>query len=127
MIPKILFDCWMNIPLLFKNFSRREWKYGWRLDVFDIKHYWLRYEFAPFWGQIHAHVVAICGDYSFNVAMHRLKENKVEQAQCLQAWSRKAYSYTAKVEQNFDELNIGKEDSSFAEQFSDVADVSVDG
>lgn len=33
MIPKILFDCWMNIPLLFKNSSRRGWKYGWRLSV----------------------------------------------------------------------------------------------
>jgi hypothetical protein len=47
-------------------------------DVFDIKHYWLRYEFAPSRGQqIHSHLLAICGDHSFNVAMHRLKGNKV--------------------------------------------------
>jgi hypothetical protein len=65
--------------------------------------------------------------YSFNVAMHRLKGNKVAQAKFLQAWSKKAYSYTAKVKQYFDKLNIDKEDSPCAEQFSDVADVSVDG
>ena len=96
-------------------------------DVFDIKHYWLRYEFAPSQGQIHSHLLAICGDHSFNVAMHRLKGNKEAQAKFLQAWSKKAYSYTAEVEQNFDELNIDKEDSACAERFSDVADVSVDG
>ena len=28
--------------------------------VFHIKHYWLRYEFAPSRGQIHAHMFAIC-------------------------------------------------------------------
>jgi hypothetical protein len=97
-------------------------------DVFDIKHYWLRYEFSPSQGQqIHSHLLAICGDHSFNVAMHRLKGNKVAQAKFLQAWSKKAYSYTAEVEQNFNELNIDKEDSACAELFFDVADVSVDG
>lgn len=95
--------------------------------VFDIKHYWLRYEFAPSRGQIHAHLLAICGDYSFNVAMHRLKGNKEAQATFLQSWSKKAYSYTAEVEQNFDELSIDKEDSPCAERFSDVTDLTVDG
>src|SRR5687767_3916891 len=28
-------------------------------NVFHIKHYWLRYEFAPSRGQIHAHILAI--------------------------------------------------------------------
>jgi hypothetical protein len=84
-------------------------------SVFDIKHYWLRYEFAPSRGQIHAHLLAICGYYSVNVAMHRLKGNKEAQAKFLQSWSKKAYSYTAEVKQNFDELNIDKEDSSCAE------------
>jgi hypothetical protein len=56
--------------------------------VFDIKHYWLRYEFAPSRGQIHAHLLAICGDYSFNVAMHRLKGNKEAQAK-VQSWSKR--------------------------------------
>ena len=28
--------------------------------VFGIKHYWVRYEFAPSRGQIHAHLLAIC-------------------------------------------------------------------
>jgi hypothetical protein len=49
------------------------------------------------------------------VAMHRLKGNKEAQAKFLQSWSKKAYSYTAEVKQNFDELNIDKEDSSCAE------------
>jgi hypothetical protein len=57
--------------------------------VFDIKHYWLRYEFAPSQGQIHAHLLAICADHSFNVAMHRLKGNKETQAKILQSWSKR--------------------------------------
>jgi phosphoserine aminotransferase len=61
------------------------------------------------------------------VAVHRLKGNKEAQAKFLASWSKKAYSYTAEVEQNFDELNINEEDSPCAEQFSDVTDVSVDG
>jgi hypothetical protein len=95
--------------------------------VFDIKHYWLRYEFAPSWGQIHANLLAICGDHSLNMAMHKLKRNKEAQAKFLQSWSKEAYSYTAEVEQNFDELNIDKENSPCAEQFSDISDLSVDG
>jgi hypothetical protein len=83
--------------------------------VFDIKHYWLRYEFAPSRGQIHAHLLAICSNHSFNVAMHRLKRNKEAQAKFLQSWSKQAYNYIAEVEQNFDELNIDKEDSPCAE------------
>ena len=30
--------------------------------IFHIKHYWLRYEFAPSRGQIHAHILAINED-----------------------------------------------------------------
>jgi hypothetical protein len=33
-------------------------------DVFGIKHYWVRYEFAPGRGQIHAHLLAIPEDQS---------------------------------------------------------------
>jgi hypothetical protein len=54
--------------------------------------------------------------------MHRLKGNKEAQAKYLASWSKKAYSYTDEVEQDFDELNIDKEDSLCAEGFSDVID-----
>jgi hypothetical protein len=95
--------------------------------VFDIKHYWLDMSLLHPGGQIHAHLLAICADHSFNVAMHRLKGIKEAQAKFLQSWSKKAYCYTAEVEQNFDDLNIDKEDSPSAEQFSDVTDLTVDG
>jgi hypothetical protein len=63
--------------MLFKNFPEKSGNMvAVGHDVFDVKHYWLRYEFAPSRGQIHAHLLAICSDHSFNVAMHRLKGNK---------------------------------------------------
>jgi hypothetical protein len=48
--------------------------------VFDIKHYWLRYEFAPSRGQVHAHLLAICDS---------LKGKKEAQAKFLQSWSKR--------------------------------------
>jgi len=96
--------------------------------VFDIKHFWLRYEFAPSRGQIHAHMLAICGDPSFNVVMHKLRDDKVAQAKFLQSWSKEAYGYTASVDNDlFTEITVDKSSSPCSELFSNITTRHADG
>ena len=40
-------------------------------SVFGIKHYWVRYKFAPSRGQIHAHLLAICDNQNMLKAIHQ--------------------------------------------------------
>ena len=40
-------------------------------DVFGIAHYWMRYEFAPSRGQIHAHILAISNDKQILYDMYK--------------------------------------------------------
>ena len=49
--------------------------------IFGIKHYWVRYEFAPGRGQIHAHLLAIPEDQSIYKSAHALykQENGEEE------------------------------------------------
>jgi len=97
-------------------------------DVFFIKHFWGRMEFSPGRGQIHCHLLAICGDQSYNMVMHKLKGNKVAQATFLQTWASKAYNYTAEVDmETFNAMKIGNDDSPCSERLSEVDDVILDG
>jgi hypothetical protein len=57
--------------------------------VFGIKHYWLRFEFAPSRGQMHAHVLGIHEDPDVLQEAHRLRANKTLQAIYLQDWAEK--------------------------------------
>ena len=63
--------------------------------VFGIKHYWLRYEFAPGRGQIHAHMLAIPDDKTMMLEYHRLKGDKVAQAAFLGKYTSERFKYTA--------------------------------
>src|SRR5687767_10684758 len=47
--------------------------------VFHIKHYWLRFEFAPSRGQIHAHMLAIHDNHFVMEPYYRYKKNRKEQ------------------------------------------------
>ena len=47
--------------------------------VFHIKHYWLRYEFAPSRGQIHAHILAIHENSSILQPYFDLRKDKKKQ------------------------------------------------
>jgi len=76
--------------------------------VFDIKHHWLRYEFAPGRGQIHAHMLAIPNDQSIYNLAHEAG-NKVtgpSKADILADWAAKKFNLTAEVKDGFDELNL---------------------
>ncbi len=96
--------------------------------VFDIKHHWTRFEFAPARGQIHAHLLGICGNQSVNIAMHQLRNDKKAQAEFLQNWTRNAYDYTAEVDvDSYDQLNMDNNNNPCIQRASEVADIGLDG
>jgi Helitron helicase-like domain at N-terminus len=59
--------------------------------VFEIKHYWCRFEFAKSRGQIHAHLLAITKDSSDKDGvfhqMHRCRNDTKKQEQILGEWA----------------------------------------
>src|SRR5687767_8948126 len=54
--------------------------------VFHIKHYWLRYEFAPSRGQIHAHILAIHKNPRVIEPYFNNSGNREKQAEFLHKW-----------------------------------------
>ena len=92
-------------------------------DVFGIEHYWVRYEFAPGRGQIHAHLLAITKDQTIQELCYaEKKSNAGEEAQAtlLADWASKAFGLTASVENGFDDLNINKNNTPVRVRFTDV-------
>jgi hypothetical protein len=67
---------------------------------FGIKHCWLRFEFAPSRGQMHAHVLCIHEDPNVSQECHRLRANKTSQASCLQDWAERSFGMTAPSPEN---------------------------
>ena len=94
-------------------------------DVFDIRHYWVRYEFAPGRGQIHAHLLAICPDNLIQKLCHEdLKQTngKYRRDRRLAEWASKKFGLTASVKDGFDELHIDSKDSPCTMRFTDIQD-----
>ena len=65
--------------------------------VFGIDHYWIRYEFAPSRGQIHAHWLAICRDKKVLYALHRERDNQ-KRADLLAMWAKKKFDLSANID-----------------------------
>lgn len=63
--------------------------------VFQIKHYWLRYEFAPSRGQIHAHILAIHDKPKILQPYFELRNNKKHQEEFLHRWMAEDLGMTA--------------------------------
>ena len=69
--------------------------------LYGIKHYWIRYEFAPNRGQIHAHLLAIPHDHKIYELCHAdLKKGngKVLRAQRLAHWVEKHLGLVASID-----------------------------
>ena len=67
-------------------------------EVFNITHYWLRFEFAKGRGQIHSHMVCITSDYEFIADFHNeftVKRNKHQGAKIYADYARNTLSLTA--------------------------------
>ena len=64
-------------------------------QVFQIDHHWIRYEFAPSRGQIHAHMLCISRDQSMQQAMYTLRHKESAQAEVLSEWARRKIGMSA--------------------------------
>jgi hypothetical protein len=99
--------------------------------VFGIDHYWIRYEFAPSRGQIHAHIVAICNDKRVRFEMHEHRFDDKAQAEVLAKWASEKFGLTAELPccETYNEGNgENKEcsDDPVSIYFSSVKDIVVD-
>ena len=68
--------------------------------IFGIRHYWVRYEFAPGRGQIHAHLLAVSEDSSIYELCHRdlqKPDGEERRTQRLAEWAKKKFGLTASV------------------------------
>ena len=66
--------------------------------VFSIAHYWLRYEFAPSRGQIHAHFLAIHNDKEIQHDLHANRHSPEHQAKLLSDWAESKIALTAELD-----------------------------
>ena len=64
-------------------------------EIFGINHYWIRYEFAPSRGQIHAHLLAITGDRAIQIQMYQHRKDEQRQARLLAEWAQQKFRLTA--------------------------------
>ena len=69
--------------------------------LFKIKHYWLRFEFAPSRGQIHAHMLAICDFKDVFERNAQMKNTPGAQAEFLRLWSEEQLGLTCNVPEEF--------------------------
>jgi Helitron helicase-like domain at N-terminus len=90
-------------------------------DVFGIEHYWLRFEFAPSRGQIHAHMLVICPKYKsvFREASKITSDDA--KAEFLAEWCETHFGYTSKLYDN-DRINqkVNTDCHPCATKFSDL-------
>lgn len=78
--------------------------------IFGIQHYWVRYEFTPGRGQIHAHLLAITDQQNIYKLAH--DAGKIDdpspgqsRAEILSNWASKKIGLTASTEPGFDEID----------------------
>jgi len=69
------------------------------LEVFGIKYYWGRFEFAKSRGQIHLHLLAIVDDIALFETLWNLKGQKQEQDDLLAEWAKQRFNLTATIEE----------------------------
>jgi hypothetical protein len=77
--------------------------------LIGIKHHWLRYEFAPSRGQIHAHMLAICDNNDVLQKCQSLKHDKKQLANYLASWLGDTLGMTAVVNTNYAGLDLKEE------------------
>ena len=91
--------------------------------VFGIEHYWVRYEFAPGRGQIHAHLLAIAGKSEIHRLCHELlqgENGEERRSEVVGEWAGQRFGLTASVDAGFDELDVDKANTPNTIRFSDV-------
>jgi hypothetical protein len=95
-------------------------------NIFGIRHFWLRYEFAPSRGQIHAHIIAISDDHAIQYKLHALKGNDAAQAQVLADWAASKFRLTARHPSTVADPLVTNDTHPCGMYFSDVIDKNQD-
>lgn len=91
--------------------------------IFDIAHYWVRYEFAPGRGQIHAHLLAITNEKTMKKLCHldlQQPNGKKLRDQRLSSWAKNKFGLTASVSDGFDTREITPSESPCTFRFRDI-------
>ena len=65
--------------------------------IFRIQHHWLRYEFAPGRGQIHAHMLAITDHKDIFQEAYLHRDHPDKQADILSNWAAETFGMTASI------------------------------
>ena len=92
--------------------------------IFDIKHYWVQYEFAPGRGQIHAHLLAITNDQRiYNLCYEEAKKDDTPSglhAVKMSEWMKKQVGLTATVEEGFNDLEVTNDNNPVSRHYTDI-------
>ena len=93
--------------------------------VFGIQHYWIRYEFTPGRGQIHAHLLAIADDQDIyklahDVSRHSEDSSSNTKGSIFAEWAEKKIGLTASVDDGFNDLELNKENMPTTVRFMDL-------
>lgn len=92
-------------------------------EILGIKHYWVRYEFAPGRGQIHAHLLAIPKDHNIYKLCHndlKFADGNEARAERLSKWAKDTMGMTAEVSDSFDDRTTDPKDSPSTIRLRDV-------
>lgn len=92
-------------------------------EIFGIDHYWVRFEFAPGRGQIHAHLLAIPRNQSIYKLCHATMKEEggaAKRDQYLAEWASKKFGLTASVAPGFESIPSDKSQSPSTIRFEDV-------
>jgi hypothetical protein len=97
-------------------------------EIFHVKHYWIRYEFAPGRGQIHAHLLAIPDNHAINELCYLDSKDKINgeqmRAERMAKWAQDNLGLTASVSPDFAHLKDSKL-SPMSMRFTDVKDLPM--
>ena len=93
--------------------------------VFGIKHHWVRCEFAPGRGQIHAHLLAIPDDHSVYEAACRVSKQEngeAKRAKLMADWAESKFGMTASIHPGTEARNDEQKTNPTTIRFLDLSD-----
>jgi len=99
-------------------------------NVFQIEHYWCRFEFAKSRGQIHAHLLAItkdCNDPNgvFH-KMHGCRNNPQEQERLLGEWAKERLDLSASIYTTTTNNTVSDNINPCSQRLSQIVDMDLD-
>jgi hypothetical protein len=94
--------------------------------LLGIKHHWLRYEFAPSRGQIHAHMLVICDNKEVMKQCQARKHDKQQLARYLSSWLADTLGMTANVEPKYAKIKRNQETHPSTVRYSSLVDQDLD-